>query len=331
MNFKKCFFGLMAVVWFLICGEISVRVISKIKQISNIEWLKYTNTLQIKSTNVRLPYIHKPNSKGQLMGVTLEFNSLGHRNEDLKFPKGKNEKRIYFAGNSLLLAWGVPLKDSYTNILQNKLQGKAGSKTSVRYRSINAGIGGYTTTDQVELFKEQVDITKPDLAILQYFVGDAEDKSDNRNNIILKYSFLAVTISAFYQSVFFEATESLEQYYSKIYKDNSFGWENTKVSIEKLSALCKEKNIPLIALLVPDFHNLSSDAPYPSIYGKIQSAFSEAKIPVVDSLPALQRKFGSNPREAWIAHDDAHPDIEAHKIIGNELFGFIENLKIDGF
>ena len=119
---KKIFFGVMVVFWILICGEISVRIISTVTQISNIEWLKYSNTLHAKSLNPNLRYIHKANSSAHLMGVELNFNSLGHRNDDLKNPKGEKEKRIYFAGNSLLLAWGVPQKDSYTNVLQKRLQ-----------------------------------------------------------------------------------------------------------------------------------------------------------------------------------------------------------------
>jgi lysophospholipase L1-like esterase len=330
-NIKNIFFGIMTVIWFIICGEVSVRVISAVTLISDIEWQKYTSTMQEKSLNPKFPYIHKANSSARLMGVKLDFNSMGHRGKDLKKIKKENEKRVYFAGNSLLLGWGVPQEDTYAEVVGKMLQEVKGNKSNVYYQSINAGIGGYTTFHQVEIFEDQVNTIDPDMVVLQYFINDAEDKSSGGSSTIFRYSLLAATIHSFYNSIFFKATGSLEDYYSKMYENESIGWKKTKKSINKLGEICREREIPLIALFVPDFHHLSSEDPYMLIYQKIFRTFKEAQIPLFNTLPGLQEEFGSNPRKAWVSSDDVHPNTKSHKIIGEGLFEFIDSLKINEF
>jgi lysophospholipase L1-like esterase len=325
---KKLISGLAFLAWVLICGEVSVRIMSTITKISNIEWLKYTNTLHAKSINPNLPYIHKASSTAHLMGVELNLNSLGHRSEDLKNPKKDGERRIYFAGNSVLLGWGVPQEDSYAKVLQKRFQEEIGESSGAHYVSINAGIGGYNTYYEAELFKDQVAVTDPDIVILQYFIKDAEDKPGGANNIIIKYSLLAATIHSYLYSINFDAAGSHKDYYLKMYEEENSGWKKARKSIKEISAICSKKNIPFFALYMPDLHDLSNEDPYPIIYQKVQRFFDEAGIPILNTLPALQREFGANPREAWVSVDDAHPSIKTHKVIGDELYDFINNLRI---
>jgi len=114
----------------------------------------------------------------------------------------------------------------------------------------------------------------------------------------------------------------------QIYKDGSEEWKNAKMALEELKNICKNKQIPLIALLVPDFHYLSSDNPLIPIYEKIQRTFDEIQIPVVNTFPAIHAEFGANPRKAWVSHDDPHPNKKVHQIISDLLFNFIDQRKL---
>ena len=104
--------------------------------------------------------------------------------------------------------------------------------------------------------------------------------------------------------------------------------ENAKAALEELKIICENKQIPLIALLVPDFHYLSSDSPLIPIYGKIQRTFNEIQIPVVNAFPIIQAEFGVNPRKAWVSHHDPHPNKKAHQIISDLLFNYINKQKL---
>ncbi|SVD82494.1 uncharacterized protein METZ01_LOCUS435348, partial [marine metagenome] len=58
------------------------------------------------------------------------------------------------------------------------------------------------------------------------------------------------------------------------------------------------------------------------VYQQIEMAFNKFEIPILNVFPEIQKKFEENPREAWLASDDPHPNAAVHKIIGNELYDF---------
>lgn len=325
---KKLILGLAFLAWVLICGEIFLRVISSIFPIYNIEMLKYAKSLKVKSENPSISHVHRPNSSARLMGVNIRLNSMGHRNAELSNPKKKGEKRIYLLGSSMLLGWGVAEADTFSKIIEKKLRGGNKNEKKINYSTINAGIGNYNTFYQVELFAEQVSAVDPDLVILQYYINDAEDNPKGSNNIILKHSLLAASVCFYVNTLLFKASGSLEEYYSDMYEEQSIGWKRAQTSIKRIKRICDEKNIPLIALLIPDLHNFSSDGVFSMIYEKVQNVFEKTGIPMINTFSSLQKHFKTNPRDAWVANDDAHPNKATHQIIGNELYGFIVDRKL---
>jgi hypothetical protein len=324
---KKLISGLAFLAWVLICGEIFLRVITSIFLIYNVEMLKYAKSLKVKSENPNISHIHRANSSARLMGVDISLNSMGHRNAELSNPKKKNEKRIYFIGSSILLGWGVEEKDTFPKIVEKNFR-ETKDRGDIDYKAVNAGIGNYNTFYQVELFTEQVSAVDPDIVVLQYYINDAEDNPKGSNNIIFKYSLLASSAHFYIQTILFKARGSLEEYYSGMYGEDSAGWKRAQASIKKLKRMCDDKNITLLALLIPDLHNLSNAGALPMIYKKVQNSFEQTGIPMKSTFPALQKYFKNDPREAWVAKDDPHANKAAHKIIGNELYDFIVDRKL---
>jgi lysophospholipase L1-like esterase len=325
---KKILSGLMVLIWILICGEISLRVISDITPIYNIEMLEYAKSLKIKSSNPEISHTHRKNSSAHLMGVDVNLNSLGHRSNELQNPKGKDEIRIFTIGDSIALGWGVAQEHSFSEGLAKKLNEAKGKQTGRKYVAINAGIGNYNTFYKVELFKEQVEIVNPDLVILQYFINDAQKNPSGTNNLFLKHSLLAAASHFYFSSIFSKMKKPLAEYYKEMYEDENPNWINAKASLEELKSICKEKKIQLIALLTPDMHDLSNDNPMISIYKKIEQTFDELQVPLVNTFPTFQAKYESNPKNAWVANDDAHPNNKVHQIIADSLYEFIENKNI---
>jgi len=319
---KTVLYGVVFSVWILICGEVFLRVISSITPIYNIEMLKYAKELKVESNNPKISHVHRPNSSARLMSVDITLNSLGHRNEELEYQKKKDKKRIYMLGSSIMLGWGVSEEDGFAKVFQRKLNKKNKKRGSPNYLTINAGIGNYNTFYQVELFEEQVSIVDPDIVVLQYYINDAEANPRGTDNIILKYSLLAASAHYYFHSILFVSSSSIEEYYSNMYEDENNGWKQAQASIAKLKTICAERHIPVIALLIPDFHDLSSDGVFFKIYQKIQTTFDKNEIPMVNTFSAIQNKFKENPREAWLANDDPHPNLAVHQIIGNELYEF---------
>jgi len=325
---KKIILGVMGGVWILICGEVSLRVVSAITPVYNIEMLKYAKALKIKSSRPRISHEHRPNSSAHLMGTEISLNSLGHRSNELQNPKGKDEKRIFILGDSIALGWGVSKEYVFAEGLEKRLNEEKGTQEGLHYRSINAGIGNYNAFYKVELFKAQMKAVDPDLVVLQYYVNDAQDNPMGTNYWIHKHSLLAASLHYYFVSTFSQATSSLAEYYAEMYVDGSAGWANARASLEELKAICDEEKIPLIVLLIPDLHELSNDSPVALVYKKIQKMFDEMNVPMVNTFSAIQSRFLGNPSDAWVSHDDPHPNKEVHQIIADALFNFINKQKL---
>jgi hypothetical protein len=326
-NTKKIFLCITIFLWTLVCFEVGIRVISNFIPIYTVEMLKYAKKLKIKSTSKNISHEHVSNSSAYLMGVEIKLNSMGHRSAELKKIKPKGEKRIYILGSSMALAWGVKEEDGFVKQLEDKLNKEVGPKTEFTYKTINAGIGNYNTYYQVELFKKQVDLVKPDIAVLQYFINDAEPNPKGTNNFLIRHSLFS---GYMYQNFFSTSlnTQTLSHYYASLYKKGSSSWEKTMKSLQDFKLLCDERGIDCIGMLIPDLHNLSSDGPYPPIYEKVVKTFDHLGIPMVNSFSAVSSAFAHNPIKARVAFDDPHPNAAVHRILVEELFLKLETMKL---
>ncbi len=318
---------LLVVVYLLICGEVAVRIISLFYPIYNIEMLKYAKQLQIKSNIAGAPGEHRPNSSANLMGVDISFNSRGNRSAELHNPKAPNEKRIHFLGTSLTLGWGVPANEVFTAVVEKSLNMELGPKTRSRYIAINAGIASYNTALVIKRFKKNVGYTNPSVVVLQHYIKDAEADPVGGNSVILKYSMLTAILYPTLKSILSISKVSLADYYVGLYDEGQPSWMRAQSAIRELKAICDKRGIPLVAVLIPEVHDLSINGPYPPIYKKIQKTFRKMGIDTINTFPSIHAAFGSQPSKAWVARDDPHPSSPVHKIIGNEISKYLKSVE----
>ena len=192
MQFRKnevlnlILFFVFATVLSLGAGEIAIRIISNQVMIYNIEMLKYGVDLKLLDPMNEVSHIHKANSSSHLMGVDISLNSMGNRGRELISPKPAGEKRIYVAGSSLTMGWGVPEMQVFSYLVEEKLNQSGQSK----YNFINAGVGNYSTFSSVSMLYRRFDEVKPDMIILQHFIADVEPRDVGKNNWLLQKSYL---------------------------------------------------------------------------------------------------------------------------------------------
>jgi len=99
------------------------------------------------------------------MPYRVVVNSQGLRmDHDLAFPKKR--PRILCLGDSFTFGPYLPGHDTYPGLLQQKYPDK---------EVINAGICGYTITDEVSLLKQRAKYCEPDIIILQALDNDLLD------------------------------------------------------------------------------------------------------------------------------------------------------------
>jgi lysophospholipase L1-like esterase len=103
----------------------------------------------------------------------IAINSAGVRDDEEIGEKRPDERRILILGDSLVLSVQVPFRETFGELLEERLNSR-GSR--VHYRVINGGVQGYGPVQELLFFRSILPVVKPDLVIDTLFVGnDIED------------------------------------------------------------------------------------------------------------------------------------------------------------
>jgi hypothetical protein len=125
-----------------------------------------------------------PNASSIHYAVTEEFivnttiNSLGYRDYEFNLKKSPQTKRVLVIGDSYVFGFGVELNESFTKLLEKKLN----SNKNNSYEVINAGYKGNFAEDTQYLYLKNEGLSlKPDLIILAMTLGnDFQDINTNK-------------------------------------------------------------------------------------------------------------------------------------------------------
>jgi hypothetical protein len=113
----------------------------------------------------------------------ISINSSGTRDREIG-PKAADEFRIVVLGDSLVLAVQVQQPETFTALLERRLNASRGPGEP-RYRVINAGIQGYGPVEELAFFEHVASRFEADLVLVGVFVGnDAMEASDSGANIL---------------------------------------------------------------------------------------------------------------------------------------------------
>lgn len=103
----------------------------------------------------------------------IAINATGIRDDEEVGPKPANERRILILGDSLVLSVQVPFRQTFGELLEQRLNA---SSASIRYRVINGGVQGYGPVQELLFFRSILPAVRPDVVVAVLFVGnDAED------------------------------------------------------------------------------------------------------------------------------------------------------------
>jgi len=109
----------------------------------------------------------------------ININGAGVRDDEELGPKAPDERRIVILGDSLVLSVQVPFRQTFGELLEQRLNARG---SGVRYRVINAGVQGYGPVQELRLFQKLGASLQPDVVIEALFVGnDAEDAFTSRS------------------------------------------------------------------------------------------------------------------------------------------------------
>jgi hypothetical protein len=111
----------------------------------------------------------------------IATNGAGLRDDDEVGPKSPQERRIVLLGDSLVLSVQVPFRQTFGELLEQRLNRRS---SAFRYRVINAGVQGYGPVEEQLFFRTIAGTVQPDLVLPVVFVGnDAEEAVSSRDKL----------------------------------------------------------------------------------------------------------------------------------------------------
>ncbi|MDP3041912.1 MAG: SGNH/GDSL hydrolase family protein [Candidatus Omnitrophota bacterium] len=309
--------SLVTVLAFLFLSELTLRFFYPVIKSYDLEMWRYSLSGKILIKNNF--HENKPNSYlKNIYGVDIKINSKGLRDYEYDYSKPSGVYRILVLGDSLTLGWGVPFEYTYPKYLEKMLN----ETGNIKYQVINAGVGNYNLQSEVMFLKKEGLKYNPDMIILGYFVNDAEILRPtlyflNRHSYLYTYIWSKFNIL---KAKFFK--KNYKEYYQSLYKKGSKTKEQFEALAEELKQIVREKNIPLLVLLLPELHNLKEYA-FEDIHAYVRNIFKDC--PIIDMLSYFDRNlpFGFY----WVSKEDPHYNQKAHKIVSENLFLTLMKLK----
>lgn len=317
-SLKKYLCNLMLVLTaFLFCilaGEAILRV--KQRYVNNYDFAMWNYASELKQPlwNSSLPFHHYPSRSGRYYGVEIRTNSLGFRDTERSIQKPLNTRRIIMLGDSFTLGWGVPFDKTFSYQLEAML-----NKTGEMFQVINMGVGNYNTVMEVELFKLKGLKLNPDVVVLMYYINDAEQTPEINalSYSFLKYSYLLASVreQVMRYRIMRKSSGSLERYYRNLYADGAIGITATTKALTELLAICKEKNIKLLIVNIPDLRQLKE---YPFVFATdyIRNFSEDNHVPFLDLLSFLEKEAGES---LWVSMEDPHLNVKGNALAAEAI------------
>ena len=288
-----------------------IRMINSDMKNYDIEMWRYANELKIQDPV--LGHNHVSDKAAILQGVEIKLNSKGMRSDEYDV----NDKKILFLGSSISLGWGIENKDSYPQIIQEKLL-----SDSLNYLVLNGSIGNYNTFRYVNNFlSNQTDIS-PEVIVINYFINDAETLPIGSPNWLITNSQLFATLKMTFKKLSSKSEFDLKSYYRNLYEDENPSFIEMKKSLNKLSEYSIKTNTKILLTVIPDIHFLE-DYPFETIHEKMKILSTELGFEYHDLLPSIKEiPF----EELQIIPGDSHPNEFGHQRISESLYPKIKDI-----
>ncbi|GJL51869.1 SGNH/GDSL hydrolase family protein [Candidatus Nitrospira salsa] len=315
---KNFVFGvLMALVsLFVVFGvfEAYVRVTQSDVNNFDIEMWRYARDVKRVSEIPGMGHEHVPHRSGTYMGVPVEINSVGWRDQEYDLEKPSNRVRIMMLGDSVTFGWGAPPEGITSNVLESILNRDGAPQ---QYEVLNTGIGNTNTAMQTAYFLHEGFRYRPDIVVLNYFINDAEPTPSRTQNVFVEHSYAAVFLAGrldVFMRSYFDRGDWLN-YYRNLYVENQSGWVAAQQAIRQLVEFCREQDINLMVVNYPELHQVS---PYPfaQVTERIATLAEILDVPFLDLLPAVEHE---EPHSLWVTPTDAHPNGKAGNLFARRL------------
>jgi lysophospholipase L1-like esterase len=262
--------------------------------------------------------------------VHHDVNPLGFRGPAFTL-KTEGEWRLVCLGDSFTFGEGVHNEHTYPEIAARTLR-KEGHKVD----ACNLGVGGYNSTQSLDVLNRFGFDLKPDVVVLGYTLNDAEPplfqidpasgkpaRRDREMAIEAEAAPQKPPGTGLYSLRLAQASWNARHqrklarqtidYYLSVNAPDAQGWIESERALRGMITQCKEHRIPCVVVMFPLLFELSDDYPFLDIHRRVGEVVTGSGGYFIDLLPALT---GRNPAELIVHPTDQHPNEKVHELAG---------------
>ena len=295
--------------------------------------------------NITFRFIYMDHDYGLTSGnvwttrsVISHINRYGLRGPNVEPKKPEGVFRILALGDSFTFGEGVADNETFVVRLENMLNAEQNTNTGYRYQTINAGISGYNTLDEVTYLKNRWLMFEPDIVLLTFYLNDAYDESQfgafisgigvgtsiEEHKLISNSRFLQWALKMWKM---WQVSQCVTEIYNSQFSDNpqvlGHNWNTSKQAITQAVELTSTRNIQIVLVIFPELYELTEDYPFKHIHEHVYQFAKSLGIPTLDLLEVF---LGHDAATLWVHATDHHPNAYAHKIAAHAIAGFLHDL-----
>jgi hypothetical protein len=213
----------------------------------------------------------------------------------------------------------VRFDETYPKLLEKSLNASPPSPRWEKYEVINTGIGNYNTAQEVASLKDRWLKLDPDMVLIGWYINDAEPTPKPRESWLAYHSYGYVWLTANFGSVLrnIGANKKYREYYESLYAPNQPGWPRCQAAFADLAQICRDRNMALKILLIPELHTLSANYEFKHIDDLIRHIGDANQVGVLDLIDAFPAS--GDPKQFWASPEDSHPNDKANELMAAKI------------
>ena len=281
----------------------------KVRPLEDPEVQKFLSQYR-ESNNSILFYEPRPGFSDEMYSV----NSRGFRDHEYSIDKPSDTYRIVVLGDSIIWGHGLLLEDTFAKQLERMLNEVANRKIEV----LNFGVSGYSTQQEVELYRVKASQYQPDLVIVGYCLNDYRESSWEKANLLRMYdtvfnkSYLYIHLRRFVRGWAYTTFG--------LYHEDSTVQFDLREQFRLLETLCGETDTQHAVVVFPALVNFN-DYPFAVEHKRIVDALNGLSYEVLDLLD----HFKPHDAETFLLNSDdrTHPNAQGTQIAADATMNLL--------
>ena len=262
--------------------------------------------------------------------IEVEINRLGFRDKDFETKRQPGEYRVLSVGDSLTFGTGVPLENTWPQLLEERLREQRGTLVEV----INAGLasGSHWPPGYYPWLESDGVLLEPDVVILGICLNDMSDTvpmlAYRRPEFGLEEGDLRPWLggaSQLLNHLQLTLAQRWERQHPidavRLVQEDAESWAECRESMRAIRDLLEERDIRFVVTVFPMFCLLGESYPYIGLHEMMEEF---CRVEGIEHMDLLSRFRGMDEEDLWVHPTDQHPNHVGHIIMADGIYQYLE-------